>query len=107
MLAGKDDRAERVFRIRNAHPEPARRYQMDPLDQLRAYREIEEADLAVVAYYHSHPDFAKGELSATDLAQATEGDYALYALVHQRIVYAFAVENGSAREVPVEVTEPA
>jgi len=107
ILAGRGDHADRVFPIRNAHADPRRRYQMDPLDQLRAYREIEDADLAVVAYYHSHPDFAKGELSATDLAQATEGDYALYALVYRGILRAFVVAGGAGREVPVEVTERA
>jgi proteasome lid subunit RPN8/RPN11 len=107
ILAGKRERVERVFPIRNAHADPERRYQMDPREQLHAYRAIEDAGMDVVAYYHSHPDFAKGELSATDLAQATEGDYALYALVHRGALRAFAVERGVAREVPVEVSERA
>ena len=80
-----------------------RRYRMDPQGQLHAYRAIEALGLAVVAYYHSHPDFAKGELSATDLGEATEGDYALYALVHGGTVHAFAVADGAARPVPVDV----
>lgn len=105
ILAGNGDRATRVFPIRNAHPDAQRRYAMDPRDQLHAYRAIEDADLTVIAYYHSHPDSAKGELSATDLAQATEGDYALYALVHRGALRAFAVDAGTAREVPVEITE--
>jgi proteasome lid subunit RPN8/RPN11 len=107
ILAGRGDKAERVLPIRNAHPEPARRYQMDPREQLRAYREIEDAGLEVVAYYHSHPDGARGELSATDLAAATEGGYALYALVHRGVVHAFAVRDAAARPVPVEVTDSA
>jgi proteasome lid subunit RPN8/RPN11 len=74
MLAGRDGRVERVFRVRNiadqvgaesgvfrdratAAPTPGRRavhYYMDPLDQLRVYREIDDLDLDVIAYYHSH-----------------------------------------------------
>jgi proteasome lid subunit RPN8/RPN11 len=105
ILAGTGERVERVFPVRNTHADPQRRYQMDPRDQLQAYRDIEDAGLEVIAYYHSHPDFAKGELSATDLAQATEGGYALYALVHRGAVHAFAVDAGSARAVPVEISQ--
>ena len=96
-----------MFPIRNEHADAERRYRMDPREQLHAYRAIEDAGLDVVAYYHSHPDFAKGELSATDLAQATEGAYALYVLVHRGGVRAFAVDGGAAREVPVEVSDRA
>ena len=105
IIAGRGEDAERVVPVRNAHPEPARRYEMDPRDQLNAYRAIEDAGQAVVAYYHSHPDHAHGELSATDLALATEGSYALYALVHRDAVRAFAVSDGRAREVPVELID--
>lgn len=81
---------------------------MDPLQQLHAYRDIEDAGLAVVAYYHSHPDFARPALSQTDLAAATEGDYALYALVHGGEVYAFALDRGRLpAAVPVETTDRA
>jgi proteasome lid subunit RPN8/RPN11 len=103
IVAGTGEHAIRVFPIANVHAEPERRYVMDPRGQLEAYRAIEDAGLEVVAYYHSHPDFARPELSATDLAQATEGEYALYALVHGGRVRAFAVDRGAAREVPLEI----
>lgn len=74
MLAGRDGRVERVFPVRNIAdqvdadsgvfrdratqaPTAGRRpvhYYMDPLDQLRVYREIDALDLDVIAYYHSH-----------------------------------------------------
>lgn len=76
---------------------------MDAVGQLHAYRAIEDDGHEVVAYYHSHPDFAKGELSATDLGQATEGEYALYALVHRGRLHAFAVDGGAQRPVPVVI----
>jgi proteasome lid subunit RPN8/RPN11 len=105
ILAGTGEHVVRVYPIRNAHTDPVRRYEMDPREQLHAYRDIEDAGLDVIAYYHSHPDFAKGELSRTDLALASEGDYALYALVHRGVVHAFAVEDGAAREVPIEMLD--
>jgi proteasome lid subunit RPN8/RPN11 len=102
-LAGRAEVVERIFPIDNVHADPVHRYEMDPLQQLRAYRDIEDAGLEVLAYYHSHPDFAQPRLSPTDLTQATEGDYALYALIHGGEVRAFALERGSGpRPVPVE-----
>ncbi len=83
------------------HDEPGRRYQMDALEQLHAYRAIEDAGLDVLAYYHSHPGFAQPRLSATDLAEATEGRYALYVLLHGGEVYAYAVDGGVQSAVDV------
>jgi proteasome lid subunit RPN8/RPN11 len=74
ILAGRGNRVERIRRVRNMADEvpaerevfrdrqtdiatPGRRpvhYYMDPLDQLRAYDEIEDLGLDVVGYYHSH-----------------------------------------------------
>lgn len=74
ILAGHDGEVTRVYRVRNiadeVKPEAGvfrdrttqtatggRRpvhYYMDPLDQLRVYREIDDLDLDVLGYYHSH-----------------------------------------------------
>ena len=74
ILGGREGEVTHVFRVRNIAdevkpdagvfrdrdtqvPTPGRRpvhYYMDPLDQLRAYREIDDLGLDVVAYYHSH-----------------------------------------------------
>ena len=74
ILAGRDGRVERVFRVRNSADEiaPDRQvfrdrqsgeatsghkpvhYFMDPKDQLRVYNEIDDLELDVVGYYHSH-----------------------------------------------------
>lgn len=44
-------------RIRNTIVDRSRdRYEMDPIDQIRAQRECDEAGLDVVGYYHTHPD---------------------------------------------------
>src|SRR3982074_407775 len=74
MLAGRDGRVERVFRVRNTADEvtadravfrdratgvaaPGRaavHYYMDPKDQLRVYNEVHELGLDLIGYYHSH-----------------------------------------------------
>jgi proteasome lid subunit RPN8/RPN11 len=99
MLAGRDGRIEKVFRVRNMADEVAadrevfrdratqvatagRRpvhYYMDPLDQLRVYREIDDLDLDVVAYYHSHTR-SEARPSPTDVRLARD-PAALWVLV--------------------------
>jgi proteasome lid subunit RPN8/RPN11 len=91
MLAGHGNRIERVRRIRNTADEvgveggvfrdrqtnvaaPGRRavhYYMDPLDQLRAYDEIEDLGLDVVGYYHSHTH-TEARPSPTDVRLARD-----------------------------------
>ena len=91
ILAGRDDRVERVFPVRNTadeigaergvfreresgQPASGRRpvhYYMDPRDQLRVYNEIDELGLDVVGYYHSHTR-SEARPSPTDIRLATD-----------------------------------
>jgi proteasome lid subunit RPN8/RPN11 len=91
MLAGRQGRVERVFRVRNTADEVAaesgvfrdratgvaaagRRavhYYMDPRDQLRVYNEIDELGLDLIGYYHSHTH-TEARPSPTDVRLATD-----------------------------------
>jgi [CysO sulfur-carrier protein]-S-L-cysteine hydrolase len=53
LLAGRDGRSERVFRMSNAARSPLR-FEVEPLDVMRTLEEIDEAGLEPVALYHSH-----------------------------------------------------
>ena len=48
---------------------PRRRYAIAPQDLVRAQREAREHGLAIVGFYHSHPDHAAAP-SATDSKEA-------------------------------------
>ena len=127
MLAGRDGRIDRVFRVRNAADEitadqeifldrethvatAGRRpvhYYMDPLDQLRVYREIDDLDLDVVAYYHSHTR-SEARPSPTDvrLARDPSAVWVLVSLTDEPAVRAWRIdkadpmdENGDLVEV--------
>jgi proteasome lid subunit RPN8/RPN11 len=129
MLAGHGDQIERVFRVRNVADEitadqdvfqdrethvatAGRRpvhYYMDPLDQLRVYREIDDLDLDVVAYYHSHTH-TEARPSPTDirLAHDSSAVWVLVSLTDQPAVRAWRIdkadpvdENGNLTEVPL------
>jgi [CysO sulfur-carrier protein]-S-L-cysteine hydrolase len=53
MIGGSDGRARSVYPAANAEASPLR-YSLDPADQFRIMREIEERGEELVAIYHSH-----------------------------------------------------
>ena len=55
ILAGKGRTVRRMFETRNAD-ESRTTYLMNPEQQLRVFREMEEEGLDMVAIYHSHPN---------------------------------------------------
>jgi proteasome lid subunit RPN8/RPN11 len=71
LLAGRDGRVERVYRLRNAEPEATRRtrYTIDAMDQLRAMREMDDQGLELIGIFHSHPR-TPSYPSATDVARS-------------------------------------
>jgi proteasome lid subunit RPN8/RPN11 len=53
IIAGKEGKATRLYRTRNAEASPFR-YNIDPRDILRVEREIDENGWQVLVIYHSH-----------------------------------------------------
>ena len=53
LLAGRDGRSERVFRMDNAARSPLR-FEVEPLDVMHTLEAIDGAGLEPVALYHSH-----------------------------------------------------
>ena len=56
LLLGRGDAVEEVFPGRNVDGTPKTRYMMDPQDELRAFRLMDERGWDLVAIYHSHPE---------------------------------------------------
>ena len=129
ILAGREDRVERVFRVSNTADEvteerdvfrdratgaPAQgrkavHYYMDPRDQLRVYNEIDALGLDVVGYYHSHTH-TEARPSPTDIRLANDlsAFYVLVSLTNQPAVRAWRIrkddplaETGELIEVPI------
>ena len=129
ILAGRDGRVERVFRVSNtadvvtadrgvfrdresgvasAGRKPVH-YYMDPRDQLRVYNEIDDLGLDVIGYYHSHTH-SEARPSPTDIRLATDLTpvYVLVSLVEPATVRAWRIvkadvtdETGDVIEVPL------
>ena len=78
VVAGKEGRALKLYRARNADHSPVS-YRLEPEEQYRIFRDIEENGWDILGIYHSHPD-SPPVPSAVDLGQAYYPD-AVYFVV--------------------------
>jgi proteasome lid subunit RPN8/RPN11 len=105
LLAGKDDRVEKVIFVRNQAHSPVR-FVMDPYEQLKAFDLIESNGLDLLSIFHSHPAGPEGA-SATDIAEAA------YEVIHVILsrkqngwqAHGFWIEDGKATEVSLQIVE--
>jgi proteasome lid subunit RPN8/RPN11 len=54
ILAGRNGRVLRIYRTRNADRSPTS-YRLDPDQQFRVFKDIEDRGLELIGIYHSHP----------------------------------------------------
>jgi proteasome lid subunit RPN8/RPN11 len=105
LVATRDGEAVRVFRARNVHASPLR-YEIDPKDQLRAMREIEDEGWELGAIYHSHTR-SDPVPSQTDVNLAHHWPDPLYVIVgvagEDPDVRAWAIRDGDVRLVDLEI----
>jgi len=105
ILAGRDGRVRRVYRLRNVALQPETRYQADPEGQLRAFLDMERRGLEMLAIYHSHPT-SPAYPSATDLALAYYPDtcYLIISLMRKPPeIRCFSLSDGQIKEEAVIV----
>jgi proteasome lid subunit RPN8/RPN11 len=103
LLAGRDNRVEKVIGVRNQAQSPVR-FVMDPYEQLKAFDWIESSGLDLLGIFHSHPAGPE-TASATDIAEAA------YKVIH--VIWSrnedrwqargFWIENGEASEVTLRM----
>ncbi len=104
LLAGRDAKVEKIFFVQNQAQSPVR-YVMDPIEQLNAFEWIESNGLNLLGIFHSHPTGPE-TVSPTDIAQAA---YAVTYIILSRAnsswrTRGFWIENGSFREVTLQIT---
>jgi len=106
VLAGRDGRVEKLFRAVNAEKSPYR-YNVDPHDLLRIYRECDAKDWDFLGIYHSHPH-TEAYPSPTDvrLAAWPESTYVIVSLADPKnpILRAFRIQDDriSEEELTIE-----
>ena len=104
MVAGLGNRATKVYPATNAEKSPVR-YLMEPRDQLRIMRDMEDHGWDLLGIFHSHTHTAAYP-SQTDVSLAYYPD-ALYILVSladeaNPVVRAFHIVDGRISEEPIE-----
>jgi proteasome lid subunit RPN8/RPN11 len=103
LLAGKNDRVERIFEIRN-QAQSAVRFVMDPIEQLHAFEWIDSNGMDLLGIFHSHPAGPE-TVSPTDIAESA---YAVVYIIlsgrdgawHTR---GFWIEDGAFEEVILKI----
>ena len=107
LLAGQGGAITRAFRARNKE-QSAVRYEIDPKDLIRLFREMDDADLELLGIYHSHTH-TQAYPSATDIRLAYYPDalYFIVSLMDERAphVRAFRIVEGQVSEEPIEVQD--
>ena len=105
LLAGKDGRVMKLYRITNAQKSPYR-YSMDGKELLVAYREVEDHGWEIQVIYHSHTH-SPAYPSATDVRLATWPDahYLVLSLENRQDpdIRIFRILDGAVTEEPLVV----
>ena len=103
MVSGRDGRATRVYRARNAEASPLR-YTIHPQDQFRITMEISERGDEIAAIYHSQTS-SPAEPSQTDINLAENWPDPLYLICSLAEPEAPSVRGFSIRDRRVEEVE--
>jgi proteasome lid subunit RPN8/RPN11 len=105
VLAGRDGRVEKLFRAVNAEKSPYR-YNVDPDDLFRIYRECDDNGWDFLAIYHSHTH-TEAYPSPTDVGLAAWADstYIIVSLADAEspVLRAFLIQNGGVSEEELRI----
>ncbi|MFQ6058174.1 MAG: Mov34/MPN/PAD-1 family protein [Anaerolineae bacterium] len=107
ILAGRQGRVVKLYRTRNVAEQPLVTYRMEPHEQLRIFRDIDEQGWEILGIYHSHPA-TEAYPSATDMKLAFYPDslYFIVSLARQKpVIRAFRInqERGEIQEEEVVI----
>ena len=104
LIGGANGEARTVYRAKNAEASPLR-YNLDPQDQFRIMREMEEGGEELAAIYHSHTK-SPAYPSQTDINLAAYPD-ALYLIVSlaegEEPLRGFRIVEGQVSEVDLVI----
>jgi proteasome lid subunit RPN8/RPN11 len=105
IIAGNDGTATKLYRAVNAEASPYR-YNVDPKDLLRIYRELDDQGWDVLAIYHSHTR-TQAYPSQTDVRLAAWPDayYIIVSLEDEAnpVVRAFRIRESQVTEEELQI----
>ena len=107
ILAGSDNRIERLYEMTNMDNSPTH-FTMDPAEQFAVVKKMRAAGLKMLAIYHSHP-LTPARLSDEDMRLALTPDVAYLVLslkdAENPCAKVFVVDRGQIREVPLTIVK--
>ncbi len=105
LIAGRDVRAAKLYRAINAEASPYR-YNVDPKDLLRIYRDLDDHGWEVFIIYHSHTG-TEAYPSPTDVRLAAwPGAYYLIVSLADAanpVLRAFHIQDGQVSEEELQI----
>lgn len=106
LLAGTNGSATRIFPTTNAERSPVI-YRIDPKEQFRVFKQIEDEGLELVGIYHSHTR-SPAYPSNTDVAQAyyPEAVYLIVSLAQPDSpdLRGYQINDGKVAEVALDIS---
>ena len=107
ILAGNDNRIERLYEMTNIDNSPTH-YTMNPAEQFAVVKRMRAAGLKMLAIYHSHP-LTPARLSEEDMRLALTPDVAYLVLslkdAEKPCAKVFVVDRDRTSEVPLTIVE--
>ena len=103
LLGGRREQMSSYYPVTNIAPEPARRYLMQPAEQIAAMKTMRNRGETLAGIFHSHTD-APAQPSPTDLAMAYYPDTVYLILSLQSsppALNAFYFDGGEFRQVTI------
>jgi len=105
ILAGKDNKVEKVYQMSNAEKSPSV-YFMDAKEQFKVTKEMRNLGLEMLGIYHSHPvSPARPSRHDIDVAYYPEASYVILSLVEKNnpIARSFKIEEGKVTEEELRI----
>jgi [CysO sulfur-carrier protein]-S-L-cysteine hydrolase len=103
LLGGRGERVEKVYLTRNKE-RSAVRYEIEPADLIRVFRDLDDSDLDLVGIFHSHV-FSQPYPSQTDVRLAFYPDaiYLVVSLANERepVMRGYTIVDAKIDEVEV------
>ena len=105
LLAGKENAITRIFKTRNSAASMDK-YEIDPVEQLNVFEEIDRLSLKLLGVYHSHPNHPCYP-SGFDISRAFYPDTAFFIIslsdVQPPQIKTFSIKEGKVMEEEFEV----